>query len=175
MNVVCLPTTAQRSFGDDRPDDGRKQSKQQEPRIRFLDLAAHGFNVAESMGRLLKEQNRVSFECLMDIKTAYLDAFRLTEDKKHRPSEPLVQLFDRFFADLKTLESIRNLLAHRGGVVDNKFLDELRTWSPSLADLPIGQPLSVDGDMVSKFLGSVAEASVCLLNFVADWLAKRPE
>ncbi len=174
MNVLALSSTQSGATRDEGSEEGRS-SKQQEPRIRFVDLAAHDFNVGNRMGRLLKDHGRVSFECLWDIKTAYLDAFRTPEDRKRRPSEPLVQLFDRFFGEMKCLEAIRNLLAHRGGVVDIRFIENVRKYSALLSTLAIGQPLPVDGPMVRKYLGVVAESSVSLLNFVANWLAKRLE
>jgi hypothetical protein len=153
----------------------RRSNVQQQPNITFSELAEHGFNVSGKMGRLLVEKNRANFQSFTGTKEAFFQAFRIPEDKKLRRSPLLEEIFATFSDDLKCLEEIRNLLAHQGGMVDPIFSEKIKKYSAALGNLPVNEPLQVDGEMVSKYLGVVAQITVSLLNFVAEWLARQPE
>lgn len=170
-HVVMLQST-----GRKRGEHGDSELKMKEPRIGFKELADAGFNLAGKMGRLLKQEKRVSLESLTGIRTAYYDAFRQMENKSKPTNPKLLAFFDgEIFGKLKCLEAIRNLIAHRGGIVDQKFIDEVEPYSPSLYALPLEKALPVDGPLLSQSLSTVIEASVFLWEFVAEWLDKNPE
>lgn len=192
-NVVIPPTTAKKvpnTHERKKPDSiqqkvnsGAKkkggelkdapQFKQQAPTISFDSLAGHGFNISEEVGQFLKDDRRVNFDSLRGIRIAYYDAFRTPGDDSQRTSQPLVDLFEKHFDDLKSLEAIRNLIAHRGGTVDPKFLAEVEEHDKQLAQLPEKEPLEADGDFVLKYMKAVDSACVELFGFVDNWLAKR--
>lgn len=175
MDVVTLFPSPQRDKKDKQTETDGEQTKAQGPTIRFSDLAGFGFDVSKDMGNLLKQRKRVNLDSLTGLRNAYYDAFRVAGTKKNPDTVPgLVDLFDQAFAELRTLEAIRNLLAHRGGIVDPKFADEVREYSPILAHLKQQQPFPVDGRLVGICLGRVAHSTVALLNFVADWLKDNP-
>lgn len=180
-NVVMLDTTASVRREDKKPVDSAKQKKQprsgvkqQEPTIKFTSLANHNFNVSLRMGHFLKEEGRVSFSSLWGIKTAYYDAFRTPGDDDHRTAAPLASFFDSAYPELKALEAIRNLLAHRGGIVDQQFREEVEGQA-SLYALSLGEMIPVDGVMVQNYLRAVIQVSVFLLNFVAEWIDTHKE
>jgi hypothetical protein len=175
-NVVLLNTTASRREDKKGGADSTKSApKQNEPGIKFSALASHDFNVSARMGQLLKDEGRANFTSLWGLKIAYYDAFRTPGDSDNRTSAPLVTFFESNYSNLKSLEAIRNLLAHRGGIVDEQFLDEVQPHSPALHALPVGEVIPADGMMVSDYLRVAINASVFLVNFVAEWLDKWKE
>lgn len=158
------------------PRNEDSTSRGQEPSIRFSDLSEYDFNVSAVMGKLLKEQRRANFDSLYGIRLAYESAFRLPEDKKkHRTSEELKHLFTSSHSDLRCLESLRNLIAHRGGVVDEKFRREVEKTAPDLYTTHQGEMLQLNGQQVSKYVMAAVQFSLLLLHFVDKWLAKYPE
>jgi hypothetical protein len=173
-NVIELKSTAKERSGTNS-GESFVEVKMNQPRIGLDELARFGFNVSNKMGQLLKDERRVSLESLSGISTAYRDAFRQMENKKKPPSPKLETFFSSVYGDLKCLEALRNLLAHRGGIVDEKFLDEVKPYSEFLHSHPRNRPLIVDGPLVKKYLFAVGKATVDLLNLVCEWLDKHKE
>jgi len=170
-NLVKFPTCRPRAARS----SSEKEKDQQQPTIRLSELADAGFNVSTGVGDLLKRLHRVSFESVYGIESAYYSAFRNSEDKKGRPSNGLAALFAPAIADLETLEEIRNLILHRGGVVDQDFKDRVRPYAPALANLPLKEPLPVNGQMVERYASMAYSFCGHLDTFIADWFAKHPE
>jgi hypothetical protein len=172
-NVVMLPPTGAKKA--DRHDSMSQQTftaKGQEPKFDFSSLAEHGFDVSRNMGDVLRESKRVTFNSIAAIRCAYFDAFRsVCEDKKYRIDNRILDIFDHSFPDLQCLDSLRNLIAHRGGVVDDRFRREVEECSPEMFNLASNRPFPITGEMVSRYLACVTSASTSLLNFVAEWLA----
>jgi len=155
-----------------RGDTSEPKAARQEPSVLLSTLAAYDFNVSGAVGDFLRESNRVKFDSLNGIQTAYKAAFRIPEDKKKRVSNQLSELFKGAYNDLYAIEAVRNLMAHRGGKVDQKFLDQVKGydagWSATLKD----QPLQLAGQQVSKLVLASVRFSSSLLVFVNDWLSK---
>lgn len=168
-NTVLVPSQAKNDAIAGSKDT--PELKKQEPTFRFRTLMEEGFNISEKVGEFLKEQRRVNFDCLRDIRAAYYDAFRVQDhSNKYRISQPLQNLFNKSFDDLKSLEAIRNLIAHRGSVVDTKFKEELEEHNKKLAKLPEDQPLKVDAESALKYLMVVDGSCSELFRIVDNWL-----
>ena len=111
------------------------------------------------MGSVLSLNRRVSFQSLNDIVDAYQKAFRSDLDS----------VFDDLVATRET-EKVRHLIAHRGGVVDRKFHEEMSD-SPFYKDVPIGSQLPFDGPMVSRHVDACIKTGVALFSTVDSWSA----
>ncbi|MBL8372842.1 MAG: hypothetical protein JNK28_15760 [Burkholderiaceae bacterium] len=93
-------------------DDGAA-SPTQGKFIRMDYLQAHGFDLSHRMGTVLRE--RFNFQVLDGIRDAYYSAF---------PNES-ADVRTAIGADaLTALAATRNLLVHRSGFVDRRFLEE---------------------------------------------------
>jgi hypothetical protein len=74
---------------------------------------------------------------------------------------------------LDTLSSVRNLLVHRGGVVDDRYLR--RTKSLALAPkAPVGERIKLDGDIVERLSVGMQFIGSLLLHGVDEWLVTHP-
>ncbi|WP_145088602.1 hypothetical protein [Anatilimnocola aggregata] len=83
-------------------------------------------------------------------------------------------LFDSA-GDLKALESVRNLFAHQGGRVDQKFKEQALRYDPELRDAALGSTLLLGGAAVARYANSAVSFSVSLLEFVNAWLKSHPD
>jgi len=149
--------------------------KHQEPSIQFSNLADYGFDLTSKMGQLLRGSQRVKMDSFKGIEAAYRATFMLPESKGKKPSKNLDDLLKKHHSNLKCLEAARNLLAHRGGIVDARFLEEVKGHSPYLSGLQENKPLPVNGMHVQQSIILVIAASLDLLEFVGDWLEKHPD
>lgn len=73
--------------------------------------------------------------------------------------------------ELRQLESIRNLYAHRGGVVDRQFLDD-NADIPRIAALPLGTPFPFVGEFCAEMLNAAVTIGDALIRFVDDYLSR---
>jgi hypothetical protein len=117
------------------------------------------FDIRQLMGTLLK--GRFNFSRLDGIREAYSSAF----DKKHDE-------IDKVLADtrLDALGAVRNLHLHRGGVVDEEYLEIAKTL-PTMPTAPINSPTPLNGAVVGDLAGPVLDLTVSLLRAVDEWLA----
>jgi hypothetical protein len=97
------------------------------------------------MRDLLLAAQRVKFSSLEGIREAYSLAFS-DEIKKARPGK-----IDEVLADhgLEATAFVRNLLVHKGGVVDTRFLEESE-GVPIVPRLALGDKLLLDSDLVKS-------------------------
>jgi len=93
-------------------EDGVASSAQGKS-IRMDYLQAHGFDLSRRMGAVLRE--RFNFQVLDGIRDAYYAAFA------DEPSNVRALIASDA---LSALATVRNLLVHRSGSVDQRFLDE---------------------------------------------------
>jgi hypothetical protein len=138
-----------------------EKNKNQRPE--FSDLAGYDFNLSRSMGTFLYEDERVRLQSLGGIVAAYSDAFKGASNAIFEPR-----------GGLREVEQIRHLLAHRGGVVDRKFRDEVEDF-PSLNHLAVGSRISFTGSDVSKYVNTTVGCAIRLFKFVDDWSANAQE
>jgi hypothetical protein len=154
-----------------KSDEDTRANAAQEKMISFSDLATHQFNVSEKMGQLLRERKVVSFETFEGIKMAYEVTF-LGDDGKSKCPKLQSILNNKVF---HVVQLIRNLYAHKSGVVDQKFQERIRRHDESLSAIPIGQALTLDFEEVLEFATVLVTASNELLSYVDDWLTANPE
>jgi hypothetical protein len=125
-------------------------------------LQKYSFDVSKAMGALLKEKR--PFDRLEDIRENYELAFYTDVAKI---SEALSNDL------LDTLSSVRNLLVHRGGVVDERYLR--RTKNLQLApQAVIGERIKLDGDIVERLSLAMQLLGASLLHAVDEWLVAHP-
>jgi hypothetical protein len=125
-------------------------------------LQKYSFDVSKQMGTLLKEKR--TFDRLEHIRENYELAFYTAGAKINKAlSDDL----------LDTLSSVRNLLVHRGGVVDERYLR--RTKRLQLAPKAvIGERIKLDGDIVERLSLAMQLLGASLLYAVDEWLVAHP-
>jgi hypothetical protein len=74
------------------------------------------------------------------------------------------------FEALDALSAIRNLLVHRAGIVDRTY--EKKTKYLKIPVAPIGSPIFLDGDIVSKIMATISVISMKLVTGVDLWVAE---
>ena len=129
-------------------------AKNQDKSVNLATLAGYDFDVKHSMGKILKENSRVSFASLNNVRAAYKEAFK-TE------TEPIFESNQ----DIVLAEKIRHLIAHRGGIVDEEFKGEAGEACP-FGEINIGSHLSMTGPLLTRFADACTRTGVQLLMFV---------
>jgi len=124
----------------------------------------YGFSIGDKVGSLVRWERRGAFNRLDGLRAYY----RLTFGK------PADDEFAKHYDQLAILEALRNVIVHRGGKIDQPFLDRV-SRTQSLAGLGIGDDVPIDGAMFSEKANAAAIASVSLLKFVDNWLITNPE
>jgi hypothetical protein len=115
VNLYPVPL-AQRVFEPGSKLELEKPEKKESKSISWKTLSSYGFNLTGNMGTMLQSQKSVDFQALKSIKAAYGTIFEgdtdaIFSDPKH--------------SKLDILEATRNLLAHKGGLIDRKFIDRV--------------------------------------------------
>lgn len=129
-------------------------------------LERNDFDLSAVMGDVLVESEKFEFDSLNAIKKSYVCAF----------DESSMQLFfdDQSYTQLRWLESLRNLLAHRAGKVDQRFLDEMQGHQ-LFGTLPLNTDVPISGVTVSTFANWVIACCIGLIEFVDKWLIANPD
>jgi hypothetical protein len=125
-------------------------------------LSGFKYDMSRSMGRVLVENRKVSFQSFNSLSEAYRNAFREIVDPVFSHPQEIYQT-----------EQIRHLLAHRGGLIDSKFKDEMKDFDP-YKDVSVGTYLRLDGPMVRRHIDACVRAGIALFSLVDDWSAKPP-
>lgn len=94
-------------------------------------------------------------------------------EEEGKPRHGLSQEFVKHYGCLLVLEAVRNLFAHRCGVVDAKFLDLVKT-SDALKGLRVGEELFVGFDIARALAGVTRDFGIYLIKFVDWWLSAHP-
>lgn len=136
----------------------KKEDKEQNKKIDLDLIHKHNFDLSTSMGTILKD--RYTFSIFRDVKRAYRDAFA----KDYPALEPA------FSVEVDALEAARNLLVHRAGRIDDKFLAR-SSVATVLPGLNPGDELWVDGRMAAKFLDATISSGIHLIQTVDEWIA----
>jgi hypothetical protein len=127
-------------------------------KIELRDLQINDYDLSKHMGSVLRR--RYKWGVLESIRLAYSDAF-----SKH-------------FAEIKSaiehssvdaLASARNVLVHKGGMVDNEFIRKCKGWGP-FGSAEKEKPLELTGVIVRDLLTESLGNGVKLLKSVNDWL-----
>jgi hypothetical protein len=128
-------------------------------------LQKHKFDLRGVMGRVLRETKKVNLDSLKGLDEAYRAAFG---------NEISSALKGASRDQLGWLEAVRNVLAHRGGRADDRFLERVKRH-PVYKDLKDGDEVPIDGRTVSEFGTAVVRSATSLHRYVDKWLTDNPE
>jgi hypothetical protein len=129
--------------------------------IPFDELQKHQFDLRAHMGDAMAY--KFHFSKFEDLKHAYSTIFD-GEDSV------LKHLAD---SALWVVNAVRNLLVHRGGIVDQAFLRKVKS-NPELSALKAGDEMPLDGKMTAEMTGTCIGASTGLLSEIDQWLVGNP-
>jgi hypothetical protein len=139
------------------PDSALRTGNQSKS-INYSHFIGSNFDFRSTMGTLLFNEKKVDFQSLKDTRLAYKTAF----------SGELERIFDQYQTELFRLETVRNLFAHKGGIIDRKFLDRM---GEDVGDQKIGDSLVLNGEYVAEKANIVVFCSNNLLDAVDKWLS----
>jgi hypothetical protein len=130
--------------------------KNQGKQLTMQDIYSRGGDLSKSSGTALHQTRKVSFESLKEIRGAYSHAYKND--------------LDSIFAvpDLSKAEKIRHLFAHRGGLVDKKFKDDMSDFA-DCKDVVIGDRLRLTGPSTGELLNACVSAGCHLLLKADHW------
>jgi hypothetical protein len=154
--LTCHPKTLSELSGGKSKETSGKDDRA----IPLILLQKYEFDLSTAMGTILKERN-IRFDKLEDIRQNYARAFRDDSVVAEVLSDP----------SLDSLSAVRNLFVHRAGVVDQKYLNRTKNL-PNVPSAAIGEPILLDGEIVSKLTRPVMLRGIALLTAVDDWLAQ---
>jgi hypothetical protein len=134
--------------------------------------------VISGAGTIIKLSNKFNFDSLEGIRIAYQCAFK---DSSISESEKIFELPE--FKEMKVLEATRNVLVHKAGKVDDRFIEKSEYDSHrseyekcGLRGLRPGDKIPINGEMVKGLIESTIKWANALLAFVekrvSDELAK---
>ncbi|QIF01811.1 hypothetical protein [Roseimicrobium sp. ORNL1] len=139
----------------------RKDSKS----FTYAQIHPHIDNLRNRLGTLLVEAERVKMDCFRQIKENYKLAFG-------KVLEELFELHKGNPANILVLESLRNLLMHRGEVVDSDFETQVKEASgctiPYLLSLKEGDIFLVDGHIAGTLTYSVLQFGSKLIRIMDE-------
>jgi hypothetical protein len=124
-------------------------------------IASYGYNTSQSMGTILRDTKKVSFESLGDIRNAYRQAFKGEMDAAFEPAEELIKA-----------EKTRHLFAHRGGLIDQRFKSDMKDL-PEYENMVVGERMRLIGPVARLHVTACANCGVALLKGVDDWSTAR--
>jgi hypothetical protein len=154
-----------------KTEDAIKGSSAQEKMISFSDLVDHGFDISRKMGTVLRDRKVVNFERIEGIIHAYESVF-LKDGEKCRCPELGLILDNHVFV---VCQLIRNLFAHKSGIVDKKFQDRIKKYDMVLGAISPGEPLILNFQEVRGYVNTLFTASSDMIDYVDKWLTKHPE
>lgn len=121
--------------------------------ISTLVFRKYGFDLQNCMGHILVNERKVDFRTIAGARMAYKQSF----------SEKILALEDN--QDLVSFEAIRNIFAHKGGTVDEKFL-KLTENDGKFTNISIGAPIPITGETAHYYANFCVECCVKLLEEV---------
>ncbi|OSI58146.1 hypothetical protein BSZ15_10560 [Bradyrhizobium canariense] len=125
------------------------------------ELYSRGGDISKSSGTALHQTRKVTFESLKEIRAAYSQAFKSELDHAFE-AVPYIAAAEKF----------RHLFAHRGGLIDRKFRDEMDRFEES-KEMVIGERLRLTGDVTGTIVAACVECGVELLTGVDNWSKAR--
>lgn len=134
-----------------------KDPKNEKKNITLAELADREFDLRAGMGDFLRRTRKVTFNSLSDVRTHYKLIFDGEADKCFAP-----------VTELEAAEKIRHLLAHRGGLIDQRFKDDLPD-NAKYSSLRVGETIRFDGAEVCGHVAACARSAVNLFCYVNDW------
>jgi hypothetical protein len=121
------------------------------------DIYSRGGDLSKSSGTALHQTQKVTFESLRNIRTAYSHAFNGAINASFDDSPDLIKA-----------EKTRHLFAHRGGLIDRKFKDEMDSFD-DCKGMVIGERLRLTGPVTKKLIDACVSRGTGLLMNVNRW------
>lgn len=133
--------------------------------IPLTQLQQYDFNLKQHMGDLLEGdgKGKVRFDSIDSIRESYAAAFA---------ESAFVKVLNK--PELFGLSEVRNLLVHRSGIADRKFVSRMKSnsdWSHT----PAGTILPLNGALAAKLTTTAVQCSIELARGVDCWLVANPE
>jgi hypothetical protein len=119
------------------------------------DLLEYGHNLTGKIGTLYLDRRKP--QSFGEIKKWYIGAFGSVIESVLVNSKDVVEA-----------EQVRHLFAHRGGIVDSKFLKSMKDY-PAYQNLKIDDRLELDGPTVRRHVNACIECGTSLFRFVDNW------
>jgi hypothetical protein len=126
-------------------------------KLEFLQF--YRWDLTNRMGTV--HRTRFDFARLDGIREAYASAF----------AEKFSDI-DKALSDdaIDVLSTLRNSIVHKGGIADKEYLQR-RKYLTSLPEAHEGQPIPLDGQVVSHAIGETLFCCASLMGSVDEWLA----
>lgn len=121
------------------------------------EISGHGWDLSKSTGTALHQSQKIAFDSLRKIRAAYSHAF----------NNELDYVFDTLPALIRA-EKIRHLFAHRGGLIDRKFKDDLSAFD-DCKELVIGDRLRLTGPITGQLFDACVRCGTELLVATDKW------
>jgi hypothetical protein len=134
------------------------------PRISYDYLKQIKFNLDGKLGTVLADESSLNFQLLGGIKDAYVDVFREQKAK-----------ILAIFADknLRLLSATRNIIAHKAGAVDQKFLSDIEGLPKLFGNPIVGESLLLDGEISSELVNASIDNGHKIINLIQGILLMR--
>lgn len=130
--------------------------KDAEKTVRVAMLEKYQFDLRSVMGQLLKREGKVKFDSFPEIERSYERVF----------GHAVLKVFSgQDGEEVKWLEAVRNVIAHTGGVVDEKFVKRVEKHI-IFKNYKLGEVIHIDGDIVSNMVNASVRISSELLKYV---------
>lgn len=125
-------------------------------------LSKYQFDLRHCMGTLLVEdEKKFTFDSPERIRKAYTSAF-------DEPAE-FIRIWVASSEELHLLNLVRNLIAHKAAIVDERFNNQAGL------DLPMGKPLPLNTTNVLQLVDVAVNVGCKLLEFVDKWFTTNTE
>jgi hypothetical protein len=115
----------------------------------------------KNYGSFLRDTEKVSFQKLSNIVSAYKTTFGKDEIKN------LFEKYSYIFA----LSAVRNVITHKAGVADRKYVDAVKPF-PELNGVAQGTSMRIDGEIVRKLRKAAIIVGNELVLFVDERISR---
>jgi hypothetical protein len=147
------------NFANKCPDNNENNQEKSIPISALARYGKNDFDLSKSMGTMFAEQKKADFTSLYSTALAYERAF----------GRRIVALDA---TDLLLLEKVRNLILHRGGVVDGKFekflQDRHLQSDPHCSGAEKGKPFPINPKVATRLVTASVDAGKELIGFVVS-------
>lgn len=129
-------------------------------------VAEFGYDLRSHLGSFLIATGRYEFTSLKKAQNAYDAAFTFGADGIADPFQP--------YDTLDAIGHVRNVFAHRSGVVDQRSLQAVRRI-PALEAIEVGQRIPLDGPMVRDCIDRTVLAAIRAYTSLQTWFLQHGE
>jgi hypothetical protein len=158
--VDLRPKLADSIINARRDQNGNQQKGADSKKVDFAVLKDFNYNLTGRLGSFLRHVEKVDFDNLEKICHAYDTAFGEEAEA--------VTTKNPYRSDLRALELVRNVWAHRAGIVDDQMCN---SWKGITIDLPNkGSEFIVDGAVARQLIDAAICSADSLIRFVDAWL-----